>query len=92
MSNYTLASTLFATVVLAAATALCLVMWRAASRLGDRRLRFIAGGFAILAAKSAFSIYTIQVPRWHHEVTEMMGAAFDVALVACMAAPFLLRD
>lgn len=59
-------------------------------RLGDRRLRFIAAGFGVLAVKHAVSIYTIRVPVFHHEVTEMIGTVFDVAVVACMAAPILL--
>lgn len=90
MSNLTTASTVFATVVLAAATALGWMMWRAADRVGDRRLRFIAAGFGFLALKSIVSIYTVQTQVWHHEVAEMVGAAFDVVIVACLAAPLAL--
>lgn len=91
MSNYTTASSLLAAVVMGAALALALVLWRSADRIADPRLRWIAGGFGIFAAKHAFSIYTIQVTVAHHEVTEMIGTAFDVAMIACMSMPLLLR-
>lgn len=92
MSNFITLSTVFGFVVLTAATALAIVIWRASQRIGERRLRFIAFGFGILAIKSAFSIYTIQQAVAHHEVTEMVGTAFDVAMVACMAAPLWIKE
>lgn len=90
MSDLTTASTSFAAIVVAAGVALSLIIWQASTRLGDPRLRFIAAGFGILAVKNIVSIYTIQVPKLHHEVTEFIGAVFDVAMVACLAAPLLM--
>lgn len=66
-------------------------MWRASNHVGNQNLRWIAGGFMFLAAKSAFSIVTIRHEVAHHEVTEMIGSTFDVAIVLSMAAPFFLR-
>ncbi|MGB1585771.1 MAG: hypothetical protein ACPHID_01840 [Thermoplasmatota archaeon] len=92
MSNFTTASTIFAALVLAAATALAIIIWRASERLGERRLRFIAGGFAVLALKSAVSILSIQHTIAHHEVTEAIGTAFDVAMISLMAAPLWVKE
>ncbi|MGB0652122.1 MAG: hypothetical protein ACPGQL_02880 [Thermoplasmatota archaeon] len=91
MSDYTTASSLLLAIVAGGALALALVTWSAADRLGDVRLRWIAAAFGIFFVKSCYSIYTIQVPVWHHELTELAGAVFDVAMVACLAAPLMRR-
>lgn len=91
MSDYTNISTLALAVVAAAAFGLGITMWTAADRLAQPKVRFVAAGFFVLVAKCLFSIYSIQVRFLHHEVLEMIGGLFDLAMVVLMATPFWLR-
>lgn len=91
MSDYTNVSTAVLATVAAAALGLALTMWVASNRLAQPKVRYVAAGFFVLFGKCLFSIYTIQVRVLHHEVFEMIGALFDMAMVVLMAAPFWMR-
>lgn len=91
MSDYTNVSTAVLAAVAAAALGLALTLWLASNRLAQPKVRFVAVGFFVLFAKALFSIYTIQVRFLHHEILEVLGSVFDMAMVLLMAAPFWMR-
>ena len=91
MSDYTNLSTGAIAVVAVAAVGLGITMWVASHRLAQPKVRYLAAGFFVLFAKSLFSIYSIQTRILHHEVFEMIGAFFDVAMMVLMATPFWMR-
>lgn len=91
MSDYTNVSTAVLAAVAAAALGLAVTMWIASTRLAQPRVRYVAAGFFVLFLKALFSIYSIQVRFLHHEILEMIGSLFDMAMVALMAAPFWMR-
>ncbi len=91
MSDFTNLSTAVLAVVATAAFGLGVTMWVAAHRLAQPKVRFLAAGFFVLVTKCLFAIYCIQTRILHHEVEEMIGAFFDMAMVLLMAAPFWMR-
>ena len=91
MSDYTNVSTAVLAAVAAAALGLAITMWVASNRLAQPKVRFVAAGFFVLFVKALFSIYSIQVRLLHHEILEMIGSLFDMAMVILMAAPFWMR-
>lgn len=92
MADYTLLSTTVVTVVAIAGAALAIVFFLAARRIEDRRLYYVALGFGMLFVRGTFSVYSIQADGIHHEVSELLGAVFDMAMVTFFAAPFWLRE
>lgn len=92
MSTYNIYATAIISLVAFGGGALAILFWNGAIRVGDRRLKFVAAGFAMLLLKGLFSIYTIQAADIHHEVTETIGALFEAAMVAFFVAPFWMRD
>lgn len=91
MSDFTNVSTAVLATVAAAALGLAITMWVASNRLAQPKVRYVAGGFFVLFVKCLFSVYSIQMRALHHEVFEMIGALFDMAMVLLMAAPFWMR-
>ena len=91
MTDFTNLSTVALSVVATAAFGLGITMWIAANRLAQPKVRFVAAGYFVLVAKCLFSIYSIQTRVLHHEVLEMIGGVFDMAMVLLMAAPFWMR-
>ena len=92
MSDYTFLSTTVVSVVAFAGAALAIVFWLAARRLDDKRLGYVSLGFVMLFMRGMFSIYSIQTQALHHEISELIGALFDIAMVAFFAAPFWMRE
>lgn len=91
MSDYTNVSTAVLATVAAAALGLAVTMWIASGRLAQPKVRFVAAGFFVLFVKCLFSIYSIQVRVLHHEILEVVGSLFDMAMVILMAVPFWMR-
>ena len=91
MSDTAIISATVVTVVALAGACLAIVFWLAAQKLDDRRLFFVSLGFGTLFLRGLFSIYSIQSDSIHHETSELIGALFDIVMVALFAAPFWLR-
>ncbi|MEK6986227.1 MAG: hypothetical protein AABX89_07585 [Candidatus Thermoplasmatota archaeon] len=92
MSNFTTLSSVTLTIVGAVALALGLALWAASVRVGQMRLRFVAAGFFVLAAKSVIVILLIhQAAEIHHEVVQSLDAVMDLVAVLLVATPFVLR-
>ena len=91
MSDFTNLSTAVLSGVAVTAVGLAITMWVASNRLAQPKVRFVAAGFFVLFAKCLFVIYCIQTNLFHHEVLEMFGGLFDLAMVLLMATPFWMR-
>ncbi len=86
--NLATASALIA--VVACVSLILLVLAAAAwRRTGNSKLGFVTAAFACFFVKSAVTAYAIATEGIHHEDLELLGTAFDLAIVLLLVAPFI---
>lgn len=91
VTDITTFSTAFVATVAVVSLVLTVLTVVAARRTGHRRVYFVAGALGMLFLKSAIAAFGLATASIPHEHLEVVQGAFDLAMVALLAAPFLLR-
>lgn len=73
------------------AAGLALLALRARGRRGNRDLTFVAAAFGLFLVKSLFSAYNVLTHAVPHDAIELVLSLFDLAVLALIALPLLVR-
>ncbi len=91
MTNYAGITTITIGAVAAISLFIAILLWVAADRVGNPKIRWVSAGFFVMAAKSVFIAAAIFTAFLAHELVELVDAVFDLLVVLLVAAPFLMR-
>lgn len=89
MSHPFATGSLIAVAVLSAV--LAALAYRAYLATGRRPLLFVMGAFFLFAVKGGLTAWALATDSIGHEVLEVVGGGFDLAIVLLLVAPFLRR-
>lgn len=92
MTNFAGITAVTITIVAAISFLIAVAIWVAAIRVGNPKIRWIAAGFFVMAAKSVLIAFALGTGFLQHEIIELVDAVFDLLVVVLVAAPFLMKD
>ena len=91
MTNYAGITTITIGAVAAISLFIAILLWVAADRVANPKIKWVSAGFFVMALKSVIIAAAILTSFLAHELVELVDAVFDLLVVLLVAAPFLMR-